>query len=601
MSTEPVGTLTWISGPVVQARREGSIAMADQVWVGEAKLAGEVIRVERDRATIQVYEDTSGLGLGEPVATLGRSLSVELGPGLVGATFDGIQRPLDALREQTGIWVGRGVAPPALDRDREWPFEPRASEGDEVSPGAVLGVVQETGLVEHRVLVPPGARGTIVDCASEGEYRVEDRLAVVEDESGETQELRLLRRWPVRRPRPSAARLQPTIPLITGQRVLDTFFPVARGGAAAVPGPFGSGKTIIQQSLAKWSDAEIIIYVGCGERGNEMTDVLEEFPELEDPRTGQPLMERTIMLANTSNMPVAARESSIYTAVTMAEYYRDQGYDVALMADSTSRWAEALREISGRLGEMPAEEGYPAYLPSRLASFYERAGRVATLGGDEGSVTIIGSVSPPGGDFSEPVTRHTKRFVRSFWALSRDLSSERHYPAVDWFDSYSLYVDRMEDWWEDRTGRDWAGLRDRAYRILQRESDLQEIVQLVGPEALSDEEQWVLEAARYLREGFLQQNAFHPVDAYAAPERQAALLELLVRLHDRGRELMEDGVSLEQIRDTLDRPRILGLKEEVGNDEVDRLQEEWERVDHALGELGPGDADESRGEEEARQ
>ncbi|HHX64551.1 MAG TPA: V-type ATP synthase subunit A, partial [Chloroflexi bacterium] len=437
---EPSGYVSWVSGPVVRARITGELRMLEQVQVGRHLLVGEVIGLRDDVATIQVYEETSGLVPGDIVVGLGRPISVELGPGLIGGVFDGIQRPLEALAEQSGDFIGRGVAAPALDRQRRWGFIPQVQVGNVVSGGTVLGKVPETELVEHRVLVPIGITGEISWVASEGEYRVEEPVARVRSADGE-RELTMLQRWAVRDHRPVAGRLSPTPPLITGQRVIDTLFPISRGGAAAVPGGFGAGKTVLQHALAKWSDADIVIYIGCGERGNEMTDVLIEFPRLQDPATGRPLMERTILIANTSNMPMAAREASIYTGISLAEYYRDMGYHVALMADSTSRWAEALREISGRLEEMPAEEGFPAYLASRLASFYERAGRVTTLSGREGSVTVVGAVSPPGGDFSEPVTQHTQRFVRTFWALDKSLAAARHFPAVSWLDSYSGYVD----------------------------------------------------------------------------------------------------------------------------------------------------------------
>jgi len=579
---DAVGSLYWIGGPVVRAHIDGRLAMAEQVWVGDIQLAGEVIEVSQDVATIQVYEETSGLHVGEPVYGTGQPLSVTLGPGLIGATFDGIQRPLRALRERTGIFMGRGERVPSLDTDRAWTFTPRAEVGTTLEAGDVLGVIAETPLVEHRILVPPGISGKLERLVDEGEHTIEDQIAAVTGRDEKEHAISLIQRWPVRLPRPTADRKRPTVPLITGQRVIDTFFPVARGGTAAIPGGFGTGKTVTLHSLAKWSDADIIVYVGCGERGNEMTEVLEDFPELKDPRTGRPLMERTILIANTSNMPIAAREASIYTGLTIAEYYRDQGYDVALMADSTSRWAQALREISGRLQEMPAEEGYPAYLPSRLAAFYERAGRMVTLGGREGSATLMGAVSPAGGDFSEPVTRHTERFTRCFWALDKGLANQRHYPAISWEESYSLYLEQLAPWWHKRVGEKWEDLRGEALDVLARESDLQEIVQLVGPEALAGRQQWTLDIARLLREGFLQQNALHPVDAYCVPEKQMALLELIMWLHDQGVELLASGVPIGQLRKTINLARLIRLKEDVPNDAVDQIDRVRQEIEQRL-------------------
>lgn len=579
MNRNSGGSIFWISGPVVRAHINGQLAMAEQVWVGEEELASEVIEVSQDVATIQVYEETSGLRVGEPVYGSGQPLSVMLGPGLLGITFDGIQRPLEVLRERGGIFIGRGERVSSLDPDREWTFVPKAEEGAEVEPGTLLGVVSETPVVEHRILIPPGSGGTLVHLVEEGEYTVEDEIAVVQDQDGEGHGLNLTQRWPVREARPVVDRRRPTVPLITGQRVIDTFFPIAKGGTAAIPGGFGTGKTVTLHSLAKWSNADIIVYVGCGERGNEMTEVLEDFPELKDPRTGHPLMERTVLIANTSNMPVAAREASIYTGLTIAEYYRDQGYDVALVADSTSRWAQALREVAGRLEEMPAEEGYPAYLPSRLAAFYERAGRMTVLGGDEGSATVMGAVSPPGGDFSEPVTRHTQRFSRCFWALDGELANQRHYPAVSWEESYSLYLEQLTPWWHEEISEDWQELRGRALDILQQESELEQIVQLVGPEALGGRQQWTLDVARLLREGFLQQDAFHDIDAHCVPEKQLALLDLFVGLYDKGDDLFDAGVSISRLREEVDVPRLIRLKEDVPDDEpeqIDRIREEIE-------------------------
>ncbi|MGI5915466.1 MAG: V-type ATP synthase subunit A [Anaerolineae bacterium] len=579
---EPSGYVSWVSGPVVRARITGELRMLEQVQVGRHLLVGEVIGLRDDVATIQVYEETSGLVPGDIVVGLGRPISVELGPGLIGGVFDGIQRPLEALAEQSGDFIGRGVAAPALDRQRRWGFIPQVQVGNVVSGGTVLGKVPETELVEHRVLVPIGITGEISWVASEGEYRVEEPVARVRSADGE-RELTMLQRWAVRDHRPVAGRLSPTQPLITGQRVIDTLFPISRGGAAAVPGGFGAGKTVLQHALAKWSDADIVIYIGCGERGNEMTDVLIEFPRLQDPATGRPLMERTILIANTSNMPMAAREASIYTGISLAEYYRDMGYHVALMADSTSRWAEALREISGRLEEMPAEEGFPAYLASRLASFYERAGRVTTLSGREGSVTVVGAVSPPGGDFSEPVTQHTQRFVRTFWALDKSLAAARHFPAVSWLDSYSGYVDDIASWWADNVSPEWQTMRARVLEILQREVELQEIVRLVGADALPDMQRFTLLVARMIKEAFLQQNALDPVDAYSTPVKQVALLHALLHLHERGVAILRKGAPVGRIRDEVTVwPDLVRAKSTIPNEEVDRVQDLVRRLDEEL-------------------
>ncbi len=568
-----VGALERITGPIARVRTHDTVAVLEHVWVGHDRLAAEVISVERNHATVQIYEETTGLRPGEPVEGTGRPLSVVLAPGLIGQTFDGIQRPLEVVREAQGIYLRRGATeglPP-----RRWAFTPSVAEGDRLSAGAVLGTVPETPLVTHRVLVPPGTSGTVERIAGDEELGYDDVVAVLRDDGGELHEVGLLQRWPVRRPRPFAERLEADRPLVTGQRVLDTFFPVARGGSAALPGPFGAGKTVLQHSLAKWSDAQVIVYVGCGERGNEMAQVLQEFPELVDPRSGRPLMDRTILVANTSNMPVAAREASVYTGITLAEYYRDQGYHVALMADSTSRWAEALREIAGRLEEMPAEEGYPAYLPSRLAAFYERAGQVTTLAGDEGSVTVIGAVSPPGGDFTEPVTQHTQRFTRAFWALDRDLASARHYPAVAWKGSYSFYDQAVAPWWRETTGHDWLDLRRRAGDVLEEDAHLEQMVRLVGVDALPDRQRWVIEVATLLKEGVLRQNALHDVDAFCEPAKQVRLLALFVDLHDAGLEAIEAGVPLLRLRESLDRATLTRLKETVENGQEERLDEVW--------------------------
>ncbi len=581
------GEIVKVAGPVVEAVGCEGARMYEVFRVGDEGLIGEVINVEGDRVTIQVYEETAGLQPGEPVRGTGELLSVELGPGLLTQIFDGIQRPLPEIRKEVGDFVERGVMLPSLDRKKKWEFTPKVKEGDKVEEGDVLGTVPETELIEHRIMVPPGISGEVIEIADEGEYTVEETIAVIEDEEGEEHEVKMYQEWPVRRPRPYKRKLDPEEPLITGQRVIDTFFPVAKGGTAAIPGPFGSGKTVTQQQLAKWADAQVVVYIGCGERGNEMTEVLEDFPELEDPRTGKPLMERTILVANTSNMPVAAREACIYTGITMAEYYRDMGYDVALMADSTSRWAEALREISGRLEEMPGEEGYPAYLASRLAEFYERAGRVVCLGSDDriGSVTVVGAVSPPGGDFSEPVTQNTLRIVKVFWALDSKLADRRHFPAINWLQSYSLYLDDVEDWWHENVGKDWRKLRDEAMEILQRESELEEIVQLVGPDALPESERLILEVARMIREDFLQQNAFHEVDTYCPPEKQYEMLKTILHFRDLAEEALDKGVSIDDILEMKVIDDIARMKEIPNEEAVDEIRKIRERMEEEFNEL----------------
>lgn len=580
-----VGRITWINGPVLWARITGEMQMMEQVEVSDYHLVGEVISMEGEIATLQVYEETAGLKPGDPVYGVGMPLSVELGPGLIGGIFDGIQRPLDALAAQSGSFIERGVTAPSLDRDREWTFEPSLEEGQRIDEGTIIGTIQETPLVEHRIMVPIGATGQLTWIASAGNYRVTDTVARIDTDQGES-EITLVQRWPVRKARPTAQRLAPTEPLVTGQRVIDTLFPLAKGGTAAVPGGFGTGKTVLQQALAKWSDADLVIYVGCGERGNEMTDVLREFPKIVDPQTGHSLIERTILIANTSNMPVAAREASIYTGITLAEYYRDMGYNVALMADSTSRWAEALREISGRLEEMPAEEGFPAYLPSRLASFYERAGRVKTIGERRGSVTVVGAVSPPSGDFSEPVTQHTQRFVRVFWALDKSLAEARHFPAVSWLESYSGYVEEVANWWEEDTSQDWEAARARIMQILQQESHLQEIVKLVGPDALPDLQQFTLFIARMIKEAFLQQNAMDEIDAYATPQKQMAILQLLLHIRDEGARVINMGAPVGRLRDEIDVwQRITRAKANVPNDALDELDELRDTIDSQLQEI----------------
>lgn len=570
--TGRAGLLTWISGPVVRARVTGPLSVLEQVQVGEDRLAGEVIGLEHDVATIQVYEETNGLRPGEPLYGTGSPLSVLLGPGLLANTYDGLQRPLAVIFQEQGIYLRRGSQAEALPA-RKWKFMPRAQPGDSARPGLPLGVVPETPLIEHRVLVPLGVEGKLLEVAPEGEYAAHDVIATIEEAGGTRRPLTMTERWPIRSERPVQERLEPSRPLITGQRVLDTFVPLAKGGTAAMPGPFGAGKTILQHALAKWCDADVIIYVGCGERGNEMAEVLDEFPRLTDPLSGRPLMERTVLIANTSNMPVAAREASVYLATTIAEYYRDQGYDVALMADSTSRWAEALREISGRLEEMPAEEGFPAYLPSRIAAFYERAGRVRTLGGAEGSVSMVGAISPPGGDFTEPVTQQTQRFTRAFWALDRALANARHYPAINWQTSYSLYSDDVAPWWAKETAPDWQALRSGAAQILEQAGRLEQLVRLVGAQALPDRQRWILDAARLLKEGFLQQSALHPIDGYCVPAKQTALLRLFVELYQTGQQVIESGTPLSRLHQILDVRRLIQMKETVPNDRVGEIMD----------------------------
>jgi len=512
--------------------------MYDVVQVGDEQLMGEVIRIEGDKTIIQVYENTSGIRPGEPVSNTGLSLAVELGPGLLTSIYDGIQRPLEVLVDKMGNFIERGVTAPGLSHEKKWEFKPLVKAGDAVAAGAIIGEVQETNIVT-KIMVPPKSKGGVVKEIKSGAFTVDEVVCTLD--SGE--DIKMMQVWPVRVPRPVTEKKNPDIPLITGQRILDGLFPVAKGGTAAIPGPFGSGKTVTQQALAKWSDAQIVVYIGCGERGNEMTEVLTEFPELEDPKSGKPLMERTVLIANTSNMPVAAREASVYTGITIAEYFRDMGYDVSLMADSTSRWAEAMREISSRLEEMPGEEGYPAYLAARLSEFYERAGRVETLAGDSGSVTVIGAVSPPGGDFSEPVTQNTLRIVKCFWALDAKLSQRRHFPAINWLNSYSLYLDTLSKWYDENVSPDWNGLRIWAMEILQKEAELQEIVQLVGSDALPDQEQVTIEVARMLREIFLQQNAFDPVDTYCSMEKQYDIMVAIKLYADLAYAALRAGVS----------------------------------------------------------
>ena len=572
------GVIKKVAGPLVIAEGMRDANMFDVVRVSEQRLIGEIIEMHGDEASIQVYEETSGLGPGEPVESMGVPMSVELGPGLIASIYDGIQRPLDDIMKISGNNLKRGVEVPSLKRNLKWEFVPTVKVGDEVETGDVIGTVQETVLVQQKIMVPYGIKGTIKEI-KEGTFTVEDIVAVVETEKGE-KELTMMQKWPVRRGRPYKKKLPPEMPLVTGQRVIDTFFPIAKGGVAAVPGPFGSGKTVIQHQLAKWAEADIVVYIGCGERGNEMTDVLNEFPELKDPKTGQPLMQRTVLIANTSDMPVAAREASIYTGITIAEYFRDMGYSVALMADSTSRWAEALREMSGRLEEMPGEEGYPAYLGSRLAQFYERAGHVVSLGkeGREGALSVIGAVSPPGGDTSEPVSQATLRIVKVFWGLDASLAYKRHFPAINWLKSYSLYLDDMEKWFNGQVAEDWMEGRQKMMTLLQEEAELEEIVKMVGMDALSPSDRLKMEAARSIREDFLHQNSFHKVDTYTSLKKQHMMMVLVNEFFDRATDALKDGASLQKLIS-------MPVREQIGRFKYvteDKLDEEFKQVDETL-------------------
>ncbi len=550
-----IGRVVKVSGPLIVAENMADAKMFDVVRVGEKRLIGEIIEMRGDKASIEVYEETAGLGTGDAVYNTGYPMMVELAPGLIESIFDGIQRPLAEMRRLGGDRIARGVEVPSLDHSKKWLFVPTATKGDKVKEGDIIGYVDETKAVRHYVMVPLGVEGEIMDIQG-GEYTIDYVICKVVGEKG-VQNVSMLQKWPVRRGRPYMEKMSPNMPMVTGQRVIDTLFPIARGGVAAVPGPFGSGKTVVQHQLAKWADADIIVYVGCGERGNEMTDVLNEFPELKDPRTGEPLMKRTVLIANTSDMPVAAREASIYTGITIAEYFRDMGYNVAVMADSTSRWAEALRELSGRLEEMPGEEGYPAYLSSRLAEFYERAGIVKTLGGRTGSITAIGAVSPPGGDLSEPVAQATLRIVKVFWGLSASLAYKRHFPAVDWLQSYSLYVDRMCDWYDDNVSTDWVSMRAETMRILQEEAELNEIVRLVGMDALSQRDRLTMETAKMIREDYLHQNAFHEVDTYASLTKQKRMLNLILSFNKWGVDALSKNVDIEDVLE-------LSVREKIG-------------------------------------
>jgi V/A-type H+-transporting ATPase subunit A len=594
---EGTGTVVRVSGPVVGAVGLHGSRLYDVIYVGELGLVGEVIRFSGELATIQVYEDTSGIRVGEPVVLTGQPLVAQLGPGLLGRVYDGLQRPLEDLAALSGDFIQRGVSAPPLSTTKRWAFTPSVQQGAEVGPGTILGTIPETRSIEHRVLVPPGVAGKLIEIR-EGEFTIDEVVAVIEGQAGEGKvrtEIKLVQQWPVRQPRPCQVRLDPTEPLLTGTRIIDAFFPVAKGGSAIIPGGFGTGKTVAEQSLARLADADVVVYVGCGERGNEMTEVLEEFPTLEDPRTGTPLMDRTILIANTSNMPVAAREASVYMGITMAEFYRDMGYDVLILADSTSRWGEALREISGRLEEMPGEEGYPAYLAARLAEFYERAGRVICLGGDQagsknggraGSVTVVGAVSPPGGDFSEPMTQSSMRVAGTFWALDYDLSRRRHFPAINWTRSYSLY--KLDRWYTSNVTKDWTDLMREAKALLQREAELLAIVQLVGSEALSDAERAVLAAARMVREDFLQQSAYHEIDRFCKAEKAYWMLNTIMQFYHQLQSAMEVGVSLETISNLPIVSEIARMKELPRETDCEDIQALAERMKTAFTELEVG-------------
>ena len=573
------GKITRVSGPLVEAKGLSDANIYDVVEVSKDKLIGEIIEMRGDIANIQVYEETTGIGPGDEVVSTGAPLSVELGPGLLERMYDGIQRPLEKLELLAGEFLKRGVTAPPLNREKLWEFKAEKEVGDEVIPGDILGSVDETSIINHKIMVPNGIKGKVKEIKN-GEFTVEDTVAVIETENGD-KELNMIQKWPVRSPRPFNRKLDPDTPLITGQRVIDTFFPVAKGGAASIPGPFGSGKTVIQHQIAKYADADVVIYVGCGERGNEMTDVLDEFPELIDPKTGESIMKRTVLIANTSNMPVAAREASVYTGITMAEYYRDMGYSVALMADSTSRWAEALREMSGRLEEMPGDEGFPAYLASRIADFYERSGKVIVNGQveKEGSLSVIGAVSPPGGDLSEPVTQATLRIVKVFWGLDYDLSYQRHFPAINWLNSYSLYQDKMDSYIDKTVDEKFSKNRMRAMSLLQQESSLQEIVRLIGRDGLSDDDKLKLDVTKSLREDFLQQNAFHETDAFCPMEKQDLMLDTILYFYDKSLEALSDGANLDRLEDLEVKEKITRLKliKDENLEEFDQVKEQIDK------------------------
>ena len=578
------GKITKVSGPLIEASGLSDANIYDVVEVSKDKLIGEIIEMRGDVASIQVYEETTGIGPGDPVVSTGHPLSVELGPGMLRHMYDGIQRPLEKLEDLAGNFLKRGVTAPALNRETKWEFEPKKSVGDEAAAGDILGTVEETKVLTHKIMVPYGIKGKLKDIKS-GEFTVEETIAVIETEDGD-KEINMIQKWPVRNARPSRNKLDPDEPLITGQRVIDTFFPVAKGGTSAIPGPFGSGKTVVQHQVAKFADADMVVYVGCGERGNEMTDVLNEFPELIDPRTGESIMERTVLIANTSNMPVAAREASIYTGITLGEYFRDMGYNVAMMADSTSRWAEALREMSGRLEEMPGDEGFPAYLASRIADFYERSGKVEVLGNrdEEGSLTVIGAVSPPGGDLSEPVTQATLRIVKVFWGLDYDLSYQRHFPAINWLTSYSLYQDKMDKYIDTNVNENFSTMRKRAMSLLAQESSLQEVVRLVGRDALSDDDKLKLDVTKSIREDYLQQNAFHDVDTFCSLNKQNIMLDLILHNYDRSLEALANGVELDKIEGLPVHEKITRAKF-IHEDEIGKLKDIKAEVDEEIGQL----------------
>jgi V/A-type H+-transporting ATPase subunit A len=579
------GRIAGINGPVITIRGSKKYQMLEMIFVGHLKLIGEVINIEGQDVTAQVYESTTGLGIGEPVYATGEPMSLELGPGIVGGVFDGIQRPLTTINEKSGAFIGRGLDVVALDRDIKWQVELSVKVGDELKSGDIYALVQETELVMHKVMLGPNQSGKVIEVVDQGAYTIDQTIVKIMDRYEDIIELKLYQKWPVRQPRPFNARKPLSKPLVTGQRIIDSLFPIAKGGAAAIPGGFGTGKTMTQHQLAKWSDADIIVYIGCGERGNEITEVLEDFPKLIDPKSGKPLMERTILIANTSNMPVAAREASIYTGITIAEYYRDMGYHVAIMADSTSRWAEALREISGRLEEMPAEEGFPSYLPSRLSQFYERAGYVETLNGLEGSVSIIGAVSPQGGDFSEPVTQNTKRFIRCFWALDRQLAYSRHYPAIHWLNSYSEYMTGMASWYQENVSEDFLIIRQEVMALLQEESKLMDIVKLIGADILPEEQKLILEICSVLRLGFLQQNAFHDVDTYVPLGKQKEMMRVTLYAYEKSKELLEFGIPVSQMRKTGIYEELIKIKYTVGNDNLDAFEPIFARIDKIFATL----------------
>lgn len=581
------GEIVWISGPAIKASGMSEAKMYETVEVGNDRLVGEIIRLTGDVAFVQVYESTSGLKPGEPVIGTGQPLSVTLGPGMMGRIYDGLQRPLDELAKISGAFIERGVSVPPISKDKKWHFIPTVKKGDNITAGSIIGLVDETPLIEHKILVPPEhSGGKVIEVVDEGDYNIEKVIVKVQKNSTK-HDLKMYHRWPVRRSRPYAERFDPELPLVTGQRVIDTFFPLVKGGTAAIPGGFGTGKTVTLHQIAAWANAQVVLHVGCGERGNEMTEVLIKFPKLKDPSTGRPLMERTILVANTSNMPVAAREASIYTGVTMAEYYRDMGYDVVLVADSTSRWAESLREISGRLEEMPAEEGYPSYLASRLAEFYERAGRMKSLGSPDriGSVTLIGAVSPSGADFTEPVTTHTARFIKTFWGLDTKLAYSRHYPSINWITSYTGYADDVEEWWAKNVDKNWRQLRADGFEILQREDVLKEIVRLLGPEALPDEEKIILDVARMIKEGFLQQSAFDDIDTYCSPKKQVKQLHILIEFYHLSQSALKTGVPLEDIRAMSVITDIIRSKYEISNKDITKFDDLYKKMINSFNEI----------------